>query len=237
MKLCAFISLIAICIFPDYSISQTSFGDDGFGIVREFQQYQKTMGKTITNARLRYDNISGSPYLYDHFMRGELITHDSVKYINVSLRYNIYTDEMEFEIGDEFRSIANPESFRYFLIGNDLFVFQPIQRTISGIKSGYFLVLISGETMLFKRLSVIFEPPAEPQAYAAARQARFTKKADTYFIRFKGSLPIELSMNRRKILDAFPDKNSELENFIQKNRLNFRKEEDLIKLVAFYNQL
>lgn len=229
--------LLIIAVSPNILNSQSTLGDDGFGIVREFQQFQTTMGKTIINAHLRYDNISGTPYLNNDFMKCELITHDSVKYVNVNLRYNIYTDEMEFEIGDEFRSIANPENFRYFFIDNDVFIYQPIQRTVSGIKSGYFLLLISGEATLYKRLSVIFEPAVEPQAYAAAKPPRFTKKADTYFIRFKGSLPVELSLTRRRILDAFPYKKSELESFISKNRLNFRKEEDLIHLVAFYNQL
>lgn len=234
-KIALFILLGTSVVF--YSNAQLFYVEEA-KLVMEFNQYQAAVGNTLAKHHLPYSEISGSPYLNRDFIESEIISKDSIRYINVKFRYNIYIDELEYIMNNELLSLSNPMNFRYFLLGDDVFTYQSFVSPGGSPKRGYFHLLYLGPSgTLFKRYSVSYSPPEEPQPYAAAKPARFSKGADSYYIQFPGKLPAEISLNRRRVLDVFPDKKNELENFITSNRLNFRNESDLLKLVEYYNTL
>ncbi|WP_299188741.1 hypothetical protein [uncultured Aquimarina sp.] len=59
---------------------------------------------------------------------------------------------------------------------------------------------------------------------------------EKYYIEIDGKL-VYLKMNKRKIVKFFPGKQSELKSYINKEGLNFKKELDLVRLVAYYDTL
>lgn len=206
--------------------------------VREFEIYQSTVGGKVTRYELPYSEIKGSPYLNAQFVESELISFDSIKYINVKFRYNIYADQMEYLAGEEILTLANPIDFRYFILYEDIFVYQAFTSAGSKPQRGFFQLLFSSPSVtLSKKMTTIYEPADELQAFAEPKPARFTKKSDKYYLSFPGSLPAEVSLNSRRVLAAFPDKIKELENFISDKRMRFRNEDDLVKLVDYYNSL
>jgi hypothetical protein len=207
-------------------------------LIREFNIYQSSMGNTILKTDLHYADISGSPYYKQDFAESEIISRDSIKYVNVKLRYNMYTDQMEFLKGNEVLAISNPTDFSYFIMDEDVFIYQSYLSGTSSIKRGYFQLLNFGPSVkLAKRFNLFYEPPSEPDAYASAKPAKFVRRSDIYYLQFPGSVFTEVNLNRKKILEVFPDKKQELENFISDKRLKFRSEDDLISLVDFYISL
>jgi len=230
--------LLFTTVFPGLFSKAQVFYVEEAKLVMEFNQYQAAVGNTPPKHNLPYSEISGSPYLSREFVESEIISKDSILYINVKFRYNIYSDEMEFIRNNELLSLSNPMNFRYFLLGDDVFVYESFVTQGGSPKRGYFQLLNPGPSgTLLKRYSVSYSPPEEAQPYAAAKPARFSKATESFYIQFPGNLPAELSMNRRRILDVFPDKKKELENFISSSKLNFRNEKDLKRLVEYYNQL
>ncbi len=207
-------------------------------LVREFLLHQAAMGKTLTQQDIPYNQITGSPYYNPVFIESEIFSNDSIKYINVKLRYNIFTDQIEFIDGNEILEIANPTDFMYFIIGDDTFVHQAYLLGSSTPGRGFFKVLALGQSAaLTKRMEIKYNPPELPQAYAEAKPPKFIRMPDSYFIKFPGSLPFEIPLQRRRLISVFPNKIKELENFIETNNLNFRREEDIVKLVEYYNSL
>ncbi|WP_027393275.1 hypothetical protein [Aquimarina latercula] len=59
---------------------------------------------------------------------------------------------------------------------------------------------------------------------------------EKYYIEIDGKM-VHLKMNKRKIVKSFPGKQSELKSYINKEGLNFKKEVDLVRLVAYYDTL
>jgi hypothetical protein len=242
MKQRRFLLLLLTILF----VNHLSFGQSAgilegrgsyFEMVRDFENAQMAIGKASANPGLLYEEINGSPYSQEEFQKGELITHDSIRYVNVMLRYNIFTDEVEYQLGGKVFSLANPLDFRYIIIDEDVFVYYPFQTGTGVIKKGYFQLIHLGKALLLKKMKVSYQPPEAPQAYGEAKPARFLKGSDAYFIRFLDRMPEEIAFSRNKLLRVFPDYQHELDVFIKNKRLRFRNEEDLIRLLDYYNEL
>lgn len=227
-----------LIIFGSLAVLKGQSFNDFSKTVREFDIYQSTIGGRVTKYELPYTEIKGSPYLNAQFAESELISNDSIRYINVKFRYNIFADQMEYLAGEEILTLANPLDFRYFILDENVFVYQAFVSGNSKPQRGYFQLLFSDTSVtLFKKMTIIYESAEELQAFAESKPARFTKKSDKYFLTFPEGLPVEISLNRKKVLEAFPDNKIELEKYISEKRLKFSNEEDLLSLVDFYNNL
>ncbi len=53
----------------------------------------------------------------------------------------------------------------------------------------------------------------------------------------KNNEAIELPKKKKDILNFFSHKSKEIELFAKKNKLSFKKSEDLIKIINYYNTL
>lgn len=228
---------ILFITFLTFLKSQGIYPEEIF-LVREFVNHKASMGDNIIRAHMPYSNISGSPYLHDEFIESEAISKDSIRYVNVKFRYNIFEDELEYLNGDEVLVLTNPNDFSYFFLGQDVLFYQSYPSRRESVKQGYFLLLtIGNRSVLSKKINITYEPPKDAQVYTAAKKPEFKKSADHYFIKFDGNVPSRIYPNKRKVLNSFPDKKEELETFILKNQLNFKEEEDIIKLVKYFNSL
>jgi hypothetical protein len=229
--------IILFFTFLTFLKSQGIYPEEIF-LVREFNNHKALMGDNIIRAHMPYSNILGSPYLYDEFIESEAISKDSIRYVNVKFRYNIFEDKLEYLNGEEVLVLTNPHDFSYFFLGQDVLFYQsyPSRRELAN--QGYFLLLtIGNKAALSKKINITYEPPKDAQVYTAAKKPEFKRSADHYFIKFEGSVPSRIYPNKRKVLKSFPDKKGELEIFIIQNQLNFKKEDDIIKLVKYYNSL
>lgn len=183
-------------------------------------------------------NIAGTPYLYDEFIAGTIVTTDSLLYNNIPLRFNIYNDEMEFRLnpGNEIRIIGNPRNFLVFSINENVFNYLTfIENNRS--QQGYFEVLNQGNCLVLVRRKVVLADREEVKAYSDAKPARFEKMPDQYFLKFGNKLPGEVRLRRRSIVDAFDDKRQEINDFIKQERLPFRNVDNLVKVADYYNRL
>ena len=66
--------------------------------------------------------------------------------------------------------------------------------------------------------------------------AKFSKSSDAYFYRI-GSGELQEVDNIKDMIASFPDKQEELKQFAKKEKISPKKEEELLKLVRYYNSL
>lgn len=186
---------------------------------------------TLTEA-----DIKGSPYSSDEFINGTIYTIQKLKYVDVSMRYNIYNDQLEFKSTDgEVMAIAAPDLIETVELGDLKMVYIPYSVS-KKIRKGYFTVIAEGNASFYLRQEIIFKKATEPGAYKEAEPAMFDRRPDKFFIRV-GTSEAKLVDNKKDLLEAFPDKQGELEGFVKKNKIKPNSQEDLIELVHFYNSL
>lgn len=182
------------------------------------------------------DEVEGSPHEKNDFETGTVFTRSDIVYENVPLRFNIYSNEVEFKTEDgSIFFLASPEIIDYVLIGKDKFIYSPYAIG-SKLLRGYFKVLTEGKASLLLKLNINLKQAEPPQPYKEAQPARFIRTPDEFFVRIAPSEAHKVT-NKKEITSVLNDKISEIEDYIKKNKTRFNKPDDLTGLINFYNSL
>jgi hypothetical protein len=193
------------------------------------RRHSGDISKFLTEA-----NIDGSPYLNDEFIEGAVFTTSKTQYVGVPLRYNIYNDQIEFQLGENpVQALAAPETVEMVQFGDFMFEYIP-HTNAKKIKRGFFIIEEKGNATLYSKPQVIFENAKEPAAYQDAVPARFLTRPDEYYIRV-GKEPAVLIAKKKDLEEVFPYHKAEIAEFIKKNKVKPNNPESLKELVQFYN--
>ncbi|MGV8096322.1 MAG: hypothetical protein AB2L24_31085 [Mangrovibacterium sp.] len=184
---------------------------------------------------LTYDDISGSPFLNADFIAGEVFLPDSGSFSNVLLRYNIYTDKMEFKNkNNQVLEIVEPERYDRFILGEQIFRYIP---PVEGNRTekGFFQVLADGHIALYKKLRINFQEAQKPGAYKDAQPPKFIVMPPEYYLSIHESR-LEKVKGQKQALELLSSQKPDVTAFAKKEKLNLNKEEELKKAVEYCNQ-
>lgn len=199
----------------------------------EFYRQQKIASGELRNVLTEKD-IDGSPYMNDEFIKGAIYTTSKTKYSDIPLRYNIYNDEIEFQTPDNsVAALGSPEIVEKVTFGDYTMEYIPFDLARK-VKRGFFKVVLKGNASLYARPEIQFVQAKEPAPYQDAVPAKFLQKGDRYYIRI-GLEAAAVTGNKKDVLALFPNHSDQLEAFIKKDKINVKKEDDLKKLVEYYN--
>lgn len=183
-----------------------------------------------------YKDVEGSPYIPTDFIAGTVIRNDSVYFEKVPLRYNAYDDQIEFNYKNQTNLfIAHPEDYKAFNFDGKTYVYRDFSDTQAHEK-GFFVMLEYGSMQLLKRTLVTYNKAVPPGAYSDPKPAEFKPKSPVYFLSLSPNTAVRIK-NEKTILELAADKKNKLSSFIKKNKLKARNEDDLKKIVAYFNQL
>ncbi|RLD55465.1 MAG: hypothetical protein DRJ01_16620, partial [Bacteroidetes bacterium] len=73
-----------------------------------------TIGLYVPHPEAHYLKTKGDPYLYKSFIEGQMLVDDSILVKDFLVRYNIYTDEIQYNTDKGTFAIATPERVNYF---------------------------------------------------------------------------------------------------------------------------
>lgn len=198
-------------------------------------QFKKMTDGTYTRNNLKMSDIQGTPYLDEKFIPGKITTQEGAVYTDISLRYNGFTDDLEFQKGTDTYNIDPKTIVKRAEFGGR--IFSCLGYDLNGkVQSGLFEILTEGKATLLARYSVKFLEKETVKAYADPKPARFDAIQKEYYITFEGA-PAKLITNKKNLLELFGAQKSEMETFISKNKLSVKGDDGLIKIVAHYNSL
>ncbi|MDC6387225.1 hypothetical protein PP182_00915 [Maribacter sp. PR1] len=205
-------------------------------MMRSRDIFQEVLKKGMNN-ELKVEEIEGEPYFDEMFVNGELSFKDSLDLGQFLMRYNAYADEME---------VSNPKGNNFInkvdgiavILKNEKYVVLNYKSDDQTIKKGFFIEKSDGNKVnLYLRKYVTLKPAKEAKtSFHTATPASFNKH-EAYFLKFGNDAPIEIKLKKSKILNSFPDKYDTLKKYVSTEKLNLEKEEDLIKLVQYYDSL
>lgn len=186
----------------------------------------KNKGEVVTQ-------YEGSQYFNSNFEEIE------IKDFNLDfskLRYNAYSDEMEFEKeGKIFNLTKVPELMINFPLTQYQFLKYP---TKNGKVEGYLEVLVYDKEKysLYKRKKkIITHGEFKNNMNKANTQFSLVNDSDLYLIRYKEDKFYEFPTNIKQ-LNKISDKTT-LTEFVNKHNINYNSENDKIKLVEFLNSI
>ncbi len=215
-------TILAIASFSFSFAQQTLSVNGATGVQSVFDGIKSTAGKT-----LKYEEIAGdSPY----FSNAKV----AANYEQVPVRYNSYSDEVEFKKNGEVQVLPKTSDFSRIEVASPKQTIVLLQT--SDDLNGYFFELDNGKNSLYKKIRTKFNDfvPAA-NSYASDRPANFKTLPPVYYIKTDNGF-IKKPRNQKEIIEQFPDIKENLTAFFKSNKIKFDKDEDLIKLVTFLNQ-
>lgn len=184
-------------------------------------------------------NTNGTPYENEDFVMGSLLGENNVLVSNVVLRYNAVRDE--FQVKKSLNKNDNnilaviKKTDLFVKMGTDVFTF--VLTADDGVK-GYFNILLEGNKLsVYKKISKKYQEGEKPiNSMKSNTPNRFIDDVKYYLVNEdKEFMELPNSKSKRiKLISS--DNRKELKKFSKTENLNIKKEEDLIKLVEYYNQ-
>lgn len=183
---------------------------------------------------------TGTPYGNPIFLLGKIYENNKVVASNYALRYNAMTDEIEVketlyvEDSDAQALTKSPEL--YVKIMNDMYVYSESNDIIGN--AGYFLVMYVGENYnLYKKIHKKYYPAIKAQnSFEKDVLAKFSDRSVYYLVTQEGVFQ-EFPTSKSKKLKLFGKKQAEIKKYAKKAKLDINDENDLLKLVKYYDSL
>jgi len=220
--------IVVICLFFINSVNLV-FAQT----IDPFMDYYKFREQAKGAQANDYQGIDGNPYLNKEFVEGECHLKDSSS-IKLMLRYNIYSDAMEYKEKDKNQvlAIGNTALIDKIILNDAKFVFLPF-----GEKGGYFEILVVGKCALAQKRIVKFkEAEAAKPIEGISKPARFVAESDVFYIVSNQSTAAKIS-NIKSVIAALKDQESKIESYIDQEKIKNTKKENLVKIVNYYNSL
>jgi hypothetical protein len=177
--------------------------------------------------------ITGTQYLNEIYQKGTAII-DNDKEETRLMRYNAYTDEMEF-LSKEQKPLKLLKRENIVVILDGITYEVKFYSFKNKIAKGYFNPLNKGEVVLYlqpkKRLTYAEAPD---NGYDDVNPAKYELKFE-YYLK-KGDQPItKIELGKKDIFYYLSDRSEDVKSFMLKNKLKLRKVEDIIALLNYYN--
>jgi hypothetical protein len=186
-----------------------------------------------------HSGIEGSPFFNDDWATGLVTLADGRTFKDMSLKYNVYTDEVYFkDQGGETRAFSNPVSeFKIISTENG-------NSGSKDFKSGYtiipgytaksfFQVLSEGTVQLLKKYRRVVSETTGIDLGTVTK--KFTDK-ESYYMIISGTATL-VKKDKKAILTLLNNKQTELEAYIKAHKLDLKNDDDLANLVNYYNSI
>ncbi|SHI81485.1 hypothetical protein [Aquimarina spongiae] len=183
-----------------------------------------------------FDEYDGTMYMKSRYKESSVIDEKSGTY-DTKLKYNIYTDALELVQGSKYYEVVKSKTI-HARIDGDYFYYCEFKNQRGLIRDGYYiLVEMNDKYRIYKKLNLdIKDPEKRERVNSGIAEPGELRTRVTYFIEEEGTI-VELPTNKKDMLATFSDKEQELGQYLKKEKIRLKKEEDLIRFVARYNAL
>jgi len=199
--------------------------------------------KSIDN---RYSGIQGSPYWYQQWLPGKIKFENNVADIEkTEIKYDPFASFVIVKTTSKDSLILEADKVKEFTLnlpngeqGNIAFrKFPNLKVDDPKLKSTFFQVIQEGNTAALKNLKKTLLKANFKGGYSANRTSDEIISETNYYILKPDQSLIKVKLNRKSIIGALSDKESALSEYIKKEKLALQSEDDLKKVVNYYNSI
>ncbi len=218
--------LFILCLACSSVAFSQTFTITDLSSLSDLMSFEKNKSNEFNNPS--YANVDGTPYLKDEFVPGDVFINDTILIEEVPLRYNIYSDQMEFvSVQKQVLVIDDPSQKYAFNLEGELFTIQDyIDR--GNTEHGVLQLIVDGELRLYKKYLVNFKPATKAIGFQEAQPDRFTRQDDDYLIAIEQNNP-ETFHNPKDLLEKLKAHKPGIEKYAKEQKLKLKSESGLIQ--------
>ncbi len=233
--------IVLLTLFSSFCVAQTIPDPTGYEAKENLRELGSVSGtgnvQTFDN---RYEGTKGTPYVFEAWSQGEIFLKSKKKVLVKELNYNCYDNELVY-LDPATKVVRLINRFTvdlfYLLNGSDTLLFVPIEPD----NDGEFLfaqVLYQGGSNVYKRYQKEFVRANYEGGYSADRKYdEFADKSELYFSKQNDEKFYRVRKSKKQILEAFPGDEDAISSYIKAEKLDLKKEEDVVKLLKYYDSL
>jgi hypothetical protein len=231
------LSFYCMLIFISLEAGAQSTVDVTSGNVNAMNFLRVVGGQPVTTPKFT-KLVEGTPYFKDEWMKGSVILNGGSEHKNVSLKLDLFNNELHFlnETGEEY--IANNDVKEVVLNNatgttNYRFVHSSVFSNVIGKKDGWYLCLHTGNASLYKYFQ---KSLTEDKPYNSATVEQMIQTKERYMVLYNSTF-LELK-NIKDAPNVLANKKTELQEFIKsKDKKEGPLDGRMTSLIAYYNTL
>ncbi|RMG26650.1 MAG: hypothetical protein D6730_08615 [Bacteroidetes bacterium] len=238
MKIVAFNPLLGLLFFlwaiwPGQLIAQTQAESTYQQKLQAAESSLYAIGTPIPPSSYRFGTVSGSPYLFEQWLPGDLRLESGFVHEGVDLKLDVYHDLILFQ-GEKGLVSLHKDFIHSFNLYHEEEVFNFVKTSLEGKNATFCELLYAGPTRLLKYYRKVIVQTRELQGtqYPDA----FADKA-RYYLQRQQSPPEEVKLNKASVLKRLNTQAEALRAYLRENELDLRSEEQLLQLLRYFDSL
>jgi len=179
----------------------------------------------------------GTEYLDESFVNGEILTSQSENYKDVPMRYNVFRDKMEIKMADgNIYDLTDHTGINQILYKDRTLVYSEFDAGKTK-NSGYLFVLYKGKSALyFRNIKIFMKAVEETNGITPTSPPKIVDKPKEYYVKIADGIPMIFN-SKKELLDLFGNHASKVDVFIKKQKLKLNNDDDLIKILTYFDTL
>jgi hypothetical protein len=171
----------------------------------------------------------GSPFFNDNWING-IATSDKGENYQLNLKYDVLRDQPIFADKDG-GTMLFTETITRFTLGEDVFQ-NGFPAADQWKKTAFYKTLGTGKNKVLKHY---YKKRIEVRDVGGITGYKLEDNMDCFL--FKDGKMISIKPNKGAIFNALSDKKAQVENYTKVNKLDFKKDADVGKLMDYYSSL
>jgi hypothetical protein len=201
------------------------------GSISYAQQSSLTIGLGKPLQTTSRTDISGSPYMFDEFQKGQLITQGGRSLSNVAIRYDIVSQSVEYLTDNQVYDITDSVAqFQYIDSTSEKNKFLKLKP--AGAKASFYKVIVPGKYALLKKFEISIT--SDEDWFTKKISKKYVKKEDFYLL--EGGKVSKLGTSKKAITALFKD-NADLKAVVNSDNVDARSENSLVSFFQKINSL
>ncbi|PCH75773.1 MAG: hypothetical protein COB98_08170 [Flavobacteriaceae bacterium] len=198
----------------------------------QYNRFDSTI-KTFDHSK---EPTDGSPYVFKEFNPAKISLLKEVCLVN----FDAYSNKMEIDKQGRIYCLPT-NNFNYDIhFINSKKTYQLFNYEVNKeMKPGFFLVLIKNNKryLLKKERIRKFDAKKATNGYNASRPITFKRLKAIYYTCFENNKALKIPSKKKHFLLLFNQQKDRIATYMKQQKLNYKKEEDLLQIFKYYNRI
>jgi hypothetical protein len=180
----------------------------------------------------RYEDVKGTPYIYKEWRLANIIDSKDLIFEDVKINYNGYTENFEVRIDNKFIELDEKFYKRIDVLipNNEKEVYLP--GVHEKLNKKFIRVLFKKDKIMLlkdfkaRMIENVVQNVGKPETFK-----RFVPIKKYFILNTDELTPINLT---KKSILAYFDNKIDLDDFVKKNKIKMKSEEDIIKILEYW---
>lgn len=188
----------------------------------------------------KYTDVSGTPYFTDQYKIAAIQLKEGKRFPNVRTRIDILSQEMHFLSSNGVEGYISAGMVKEISYADTIptgIIFYKFQTGFPAAdkqtENNFYQVLAEGKCGLLKSIS---KSISERKNELSGEVVKEFETTENYYLFAKGNMK-RIKKDKDFFIAELSDKQNQIVQFIQSNKLNFKNNDHIVKLMNYYNSL